>query len=116
MPQIINDFEVVTFSSGTSLREWLDINAQTSKGIWVRIYKKNSKMPSVTFEDVLDEGLCFGWSESKRLPYDKLSYLQLFTPRKKKGTTSARNREHAIKLIKEERMTDAGLAVLDLDN
>jgi uncharacterized protein YdeI (YjbR/CyaY-like superfamily) len=68
----------------------------------------------VSFEDVLDEGLCFGWSESKRLKGDTDSYLQKFTPRKTKGTTSERNRRHVEQLIKEGRMTKAGLAALAL--
>jgi hypothetical protein len=57
------DLPVLSFTDATELRGWLEGNHQTSAGTWVRIYKKNS---SVTFEDILDEGLCFGWSERKR--------------------------------------------------
>ncbi len=85
----------------------------TSKGVYVRIYKKRCNVQSVTFEEVLDEGLCFGWSENKRLPGDESSYLQRFTPRAAKSTTSKRNIEHAKQLIADGLMTQAGLAVLD---
>ena len=111
MPQ---NLPIMSFENGSALRDWLEHNHATSAGILVRLYKKGSSITSVTFEDVLDEGLCFGWSESKRLKGDEHSYLQQFTPRKRKGTTSERNRQHAEHLIESGRMTPHGLAVLDL--
>jgi len=106
------ELPVMSFSTRKELRQWLSDNHATSADIYVRIYKKQSGVASVSFEEVLDEGLCFGWSENKRLPGDELSYLQRFTPRAGKGTTSARNIEHAKRLIAEGLMIPAGLAVL----
>ncbi len=88
-------------------------NHATSEGIWVRIFKKNSGVVSIIFEEVLDEGLCFGWSESMRRKGDENSYLQRFTPRRKKGTTSKRNRERIKRLIEEKKMMPSGLAALE---
>lgn len=90
-------------------------NHAVSEGIWLRIYKKNSGVESVTFEEVLDEGLSFGWSESKRINGDEKSYLQRFTPRTI-GTTSKRNLEHVKRLIRENKMMPSGLKALGLDN
>jgi uncharacterized protein YdeI (YjbR/CyaY-like superfamily) len=104
---------VLSFKSADKLRAWLVKNHRTSDGIWVKLYKKDSGVPSVTFEQVLDEGLCFGWSESSRRKADSQSYLQRFTPRRTRGTTSQRNREHLARLIREGRMTNFGLEVLD---
>ena len=84
-------------------------------GIWLRIYKKDSGVASVSFVEVLEEGLCFGWSESKRIKGDDVSYLQQFIPRRTKGTTSKRNREYAKRLITEGRMTPAGLIALGIE-
>ncbi len=81
----------------------------------MRLYKKKSGVQSVTFEDLLDEGLCFGWSESKRIKGDAESYLQQFTPRRTKGTTSKRNLEHVNQLVREKRMTATGLKALGLE-
>ncbi len=106
---------IVIFENATALREWLEVNHATSEGILVRIYKKSSGVPGVSFEEVLDEGLCFGWSESTRLKGDDISYLQKFTPRKSQGTTSERNRRRTSRLIEEGRMTPAGLVALNLD-
>ncbi len=102
----------MAFATAMDLRRWLVRNHASSQGIWVRIYKTNSGHRSVTFLDVLDEGLCFGWSESKRMKGDACSYLQRFTPRRSKGTASERNLAHVERLIKDERMTAAGLEAL----
>jgi hypothetical protein len=110
-----SDLPLMTFESGRELRAWLVKNHATSSGIWLQIYKKNSGVESVTFEEVLDEGLCFGWSESKRIKGDEKSYLQRFTPRRKKGTTSKRNLKHVERLIEEKRMTSAGLNALGIE-
>src|SRR4051794_28131912 len=109
-----NELPIVGFESVMALRAWLEANHATSDGIFVRVYKKDSGVASVSFEEVLDEGLCFGWSESVRLKGDDNSYLQKFTPRRTKGTTSERNQRRATRLIQEGRMTAAGLAALGL--
>ena len=106
------DLPIMSFKNVADLRRWLELNHESSAGIFVRIYKKSSSQASVGFEDVLEEGLCFGWSESLRLKGDAVSYLQKFTPRKTKGTTSERNIRYAKRLITEGRMTPAGLKAL----
>ncbi len=108
------ELPVRAFESASSLREWLILNHAESDGIWLKIFKKNAGVPSVTFEEVLDEGLCFGWSESLRRKGDNQYYLQRFTPRRTKGTTSERNREHIERLIHENRMTPSGLLALEI--
>lgn len=109
------ELPVLAFAGRAELRAWLEANHDRSAGIFVRIYKVASGVAGVMFEDVLDEGLCFGWSESDRLPGDERSYLQRFTPRRRAGTTSDRNLRHAARLIAEGRMTPAGLAALGLE-
>lgn len=108
------DLPVLSFDQRQALRDWLLTNHATSAGIFVRIFKKHSGVASVTFEDVLDEGLCFGWSESLRLRADEASYLQKFTPRRTPGTVSVRNKRHVERLIHEGRMTPAGLEALNV--
>ena len=66
---------VILFETGNELHNWLLENENESDGIWIRIYKTKSKVESVTFHEILEEGLCFGWSESLRHSYDDLSYL-----------------------------------------
>lgn len=106
---------LLEFESRTHLRQWLMTNHATSPGIWMRMFKVRSAVPSITFEDLLDQGLCFGWSESLRHGGDQQSYLQRFTPRKARGTTSPRNLDRARALIASGEMTDAGRYALRLD-
>jgi len=109
-----DDLPVLAFASASELRQWLERNHATSPGLWVRVYKSNSGVQSVGFLDVLDEGLCFGWSESKRVRGDEISYLQRFSPRRARGTRSQRNRDRAQRLIEQGRMTEAGLEALGM--
>ena len=111
----MTDLPILTFESAAELRAWLEANHASSGGIWLRIFKKHAAAASVSFEQVLDAGLCFGWSESSRRSFDQHSYLQRFTPRKARGTQSPRNRERARRLIEAGRMTPAGLRALGLE-
>lgn len=109
-----DDLPVMEFKKGVDMREWLVKNHSTSMGIWIRVFHKRSGVESVTFEELLDEGLCFGWSESMRRVYDDVSYLQRFTPRKKMGTVSTRNLDRVELLKTKNRMTDAGFLALGI--
>jgi uncharacterized protein YdeI (YjbR/CyaY-like superfamily) len=68
------DLPIVEFKFRSELRSWLESNHNKSSGVYVRLFKKDSGIISVTFEELLDEGLCFGWSESQRLTYDDKSH------------------------------------------
>jgi len=109
-----DDLPVMSFENGDALRRWLKLNHATCPGIWVRIYSRRSSVTGVTFEEVLEQGLCFGWSESKRIRGDETSYLQRFTPRRVRGTASDRNLRLARGLLAEGRMTTFGLEALGM--
>lgn len=110
-----DELPILSFPTANDLHTWLKNHHAQSSGIWLRIFKKRAGIASVSFDEVLDEGLCFGWSESSRRSYDHVSYLQCFTPRKTIGTQSKRNRERAQALIDAGRMTRSGLKALGLD-
>jgi uncharacterized protein YdeI (YjbR/CyaY-like superfamily) len=99
------ELPIMEFKTQAELRTWLINHHGISRGVWVRVFNKFLAVPSVTFGQLLDEGLCFAWSESNRLSYDEISYLQKFTPRKTKGTTSERNRKQIQVLIESGQMT-----------
>ena len=111
----MDNLPILEFETADLLRDWLESHHATSKGIWVRIYRKSSQIRSVAFEQLLDEGLCFGWSESSRCKYDDISYLQKFTPRKTTGTQSARNLARVQALLKQGKMKPSGLEALGMD-
>ena len=114
MAPTMDNFPVITFTDESALRGWLEVNHDTSPGLWVRIFKRDSDVPSVTFQEVLEQGLCFGWSESKRMRGDGVSYLQRFTPRRSKGTASDRNKALVLRLLAEGQMTVSGLEALGM--
>jgi len=115
MTTLLDNLPILEFETAELLHLWLENHYATSKGIWIRVYKKSSKVRSVAFEQMLDEGLCFGWSESTRRKYDDNSYLQKFTPRRTIGTQSARNLARVQALIEQDKMKPSGLAALGKD-
>jgi uncharacterized protein YdeI (YjbR/CyaY-like superfamily) len=109
-----DDLPTKSFATRAELRSWLQAHHGSHDGLWVKIAKAGSKTPSITFEDLLDEGLCFGWSESMRRAGGDDFYLQKFTPRRTRGTVSPRNKAHVEKLIAEGQMTPGGLKALGM--
>jgi len=103
------ELPVIHFESAADLNEWLDKNHKESSGIWLRIFKKNSGVLSVNYDQALDEALCFGWIDGQVKTYDDQSYIQRFTPRRSRSIWSKRNIEHISRLTNEGRMRPAGM-------
>lgn len=103
----------VAFREARELGDWLEKHHHGSSELWVQIFKAGSGRPSVTWTDCVVEAIRFGWIDGQKKPLDDRSFLQRLTPRKPKSNWSARNREHATRLIGEGRMTPAGLAHVD---
>ncbi|WP_040167365.1 YdeI/OmpD-associated family protein [Microbacterium gorillae] len=110
-----DDLETIAFRTIEDLWTWLDEHHDAHPGVWVRLEKTSSGRPSISFHDLLEAGIAYGWSESSRRGNDRWSYLQRFTPRRTRGTTSARNIAIAERLDAEGRMTDAGRHALGWD-
>ncbi len=90
-------------------RKWLAENHQSQVAVWLLFYKKSSDKPSLSWSEAVDEALCFGWIDSKKVTRDKESYLQYFSPRKAKSIWSKINKDKIEKLIEEGLMKKAGL-------
>jgi uncharacterized protein YdeI (YjbR/CyaY-like superfamily) len=91
-------------------RNWLEKNHDDVSEIWVEYYKKHTGKSRIPYDDAVEEAICFGWIDSTVKRIDDEKYMQKFTPRKEKSKWSALNRQRAEKMIKERRMTDAGLS------
>lgn len=91
----------------------MDKNYSSTDGVWLRIYKKNSKVASVSYEEAVDDALCYGWIDGQRKSHDELSFLQKFTPRRSKSIWSKKNIENVARLEKEGRMMPAGKAEIE---
>src|SRR5947207_6773660 len=95
-------------------RAWLTKHYQSEAEVWLIYYKKHTGRPRIAYDHAVEEALCFGWIDSlvKRIDDDK--FAQKFTPRRDWTKWSALNKRRMRKLIQEGRMTEAGLAKIDL--
>src|SRR5581483_1281088 len=99
--------DILAFQSSAEFRKWLSANHCRSPGIWLRISKKHSGHPSISYAEALDEALCHGWIDGQKQPYDDSAWLQKFTPRRPKSGWSRINTQHAERLVKAGRMKSA---------
>lgn len=104
-----NDVSVAAFDSAEKWEKWLSGNHHTAKGVWLRLYKKNSGVTSVSYHEAVEYALCYGWIDGQTKKYDDDSYLQKFTPRRPGSIWSKRNVERIEKLYKEGRMKPPGI-------
>ena len=101
--------KIMTFGSSKYLSRWLQANHASESELWVKIFKKGTGIPSVSWEDVVIETLCWGWIDGVKKSIDDQAYLQRITPRKARSSWSKKNTEHVERLIKDGRMQEPGL-------
>src|SRR3954464_7783091 len=100
----------LAFTTSTELRRWFAKNHATAPELWLRLYKKDSGVATITYAEALDEALCYGWIDAIKKSYDADSWVQRFCPR------SARSRWSKINIQNVKRLTRAGkLAAPGLD-
>jgi uncharacterized protein YdeI (YjbR/CyaY-like superfamily) len=95
-------------------RIWLAQNHATHQSVWLVYYKKASGKPTISWSDAVDEALCFGWIDSKRVSIDHETSHQIFSKRKPKSTWSKINKDKVDQLIAENKMTAAGLKCIEV--
>jgi uncharacterized protein YdeI (YjbR/CyaY-like superfamily) len=103
------DPPVLSFETSVDFRNWLENNYEDQTGIWLRIFKKDSGVPSINYALALDEALCYGWIDGQVKKIDEQSYIQKFTPRRLRSMWSKRNIENVKRLKKEGRMRPPGI-------
>lgn len=108
-----NDLPVIQFEDQQTWAAWLDENHATSAGLWLRLAKKASGIPSVSYDQALEVALCYGWIDGQKKSDDQTWWLQKFTPRGAKSIWSKVNRQKAQKLIESGRMKPAGLEAIE---
>jgi uncharacterized protein YdeI (YjbR/CyaY-like superfamily) len=95
-------------------RAWLTEHSQSETEVWLVYYKKHTGRPRIPYDHAVEEALCFGWIDSIGKRMDDEKFAQKFTPRRDCTNWSALNKRRLRKLIREGRMTEAGLAKIDL--
>lgn len=100
--------KIKSFRTEAAFEAWMKANHARETEIWLKIHKKGSGLPTVTYAQALDVVLCWGWIDGIRKSFDERSFLQRYTPRRPRSIWSQVNREHVARLVAAGRMTPHG--------
>ena len=104
---------VVVFTDAAAFESWLDEHGNEPAGVWLKLAKANSGVPSMTSDEAVDVGLCWGWISGQRLGLDDTWYLQKYVPRRPRSNWSALNVRKVGELTAAGRMRPPGLAEVE---
>ncbi len=107
------ELPVLSFEHRSAWAAWLDEHHGASSGVWLRLAKKSSGTPSVSYGEALEVALCYGWIDGQKKSDSELAWQQKFTPRAKKSIWSKINRQKALALIEAGQMKPAGLKEIE---
>jgi uncharacterized protein YdeI (YjbR/CyaY-like superfamily) len=108
-----SDMPIVEFPHQKGWAAWLDKNHDKSQGVWLRMAKKASGIPSVNYAEAVEVALCYGWIDGQGKSEGETTWRQKFTPRSKKSIWSKINRQKVLALIESGKMKPAGLAEIE---
>ena len=111
--QFYKGLPIITLRDAGHWRQWLDENHAASAGVWLRLFRKSSEKKNLTHDEALLDALCFGWIDGQSKSFDEESFLQKFTPRRKRSLWSKRNTELVLQLIAAGKMQAAGLKEIE---
>lgn len=103
----------LSFESQRAFEKWLAKEHNNSDGIWLKIAKKASGIPTVSYQEALEVALCYGWIDGQMKRYDDDYYVQRFTPRRARSKWSKINVGKVEELIAAGKMKPAGLAEVE---
>jgi uncharacterized protein YdeI (YjbR/CyaY-like superfamily) len=109
----VNEAEVIAFRDAAKFEAWLDSHVHLRVGVWLKIAKKGSGVPSLANDEAVDLGLCYGWISGQRKTYDGVYYLQKYVPRRLRSRWSKINVVKVEELIAAGRMRPSGMAEVD---
>lgn len=112
-PIVPDPKKIKTFRTEAAFEAWLAANHATQTELWLKIHKKASGLPTITYAQALDVALCWGWIDGLKKTFDASSFLQRFTPRTVRSIWSQVNRDHVARLITTGRMTAHGQRYVD---
>ncbi|MEO7003315.1 MAG: YdeI/OmpD-associated family protein [Ktedonobacterales bacterium] len=109
-----NDYPTVMCATQQAWETWLEAHHTDTPGVWLKMAKKATGIPSVTYAEAVEGALCFGWIDGQSKALDDAHWIQKFTPRRAKSSWSKVNREKVAALIAAGRMRPAGLRQIEL--
>lgn len=109
----LNTVPIIEFKTAETFETWLIKNHDNSNGLWLKIFKKDSRKKTISYAEALDVALCYGWIDGQKQAHDEQAWLQKFCPRSAKSIWSKINTGHVERLINEGRMRPAGLKAVE---
>ena len=109
----VTEAAVIAFRDAAEFEAWLEAHADLPAGVWLKIAKKGSGVPSLTGDEAVDIGLCFGWISGQRKSCDAVYYLQKYVPRRPRSRWSQVNVAKVGELIAAGRMRPSGHAEVE---
>jgi uncharacterized protein YdeI (YjbR/CyaY-like superfamily) len=109
----VEEAMVIAFADAAEFEAWLDAHVDLHAGVWLKMAKKGSGVPSLSDDEAVDLGLCFGWISGQRKSYDEVYYLQKYVPRRPRSRWSRVNVDKVDRLIEAGRMRPSGLAEVE---
>ena len=106
----LDGVEIIAFPDAEAFESWLAEHYRRHAGAWIKVAKKSSGIPTVTDDELVDVGLCYGWVSGQRRSFDEQYYLQKYVPRRAKSLWSQVNVEKVAALVATGRMREPGLA------
>jgi uncharacterized protein YdeI (YjbR/CyaY-like superfamily) len=107
------ELPVMAFADAGAWGGWLAKSHASSRGVWLKIARKNSGQRTVTYAEAVERALVWGWIDGQKRALDETAWLQKFTPRDRRSPWSKINREKALALIAADEMKPAGLAEVE---
>jgi uncharacterized protein YdeI (YjbR/CyaY-like superfamily) len=104
---------VIAFRNAAEFESWLDAHVDLQVGVWLKIAKKGSGVASLTDDEAVDLGLCYGWISGQRKSYDDVYYLQKYVPRRPRSRWSQVNVAKVEDLIAARRIRASGMAEVE---
>ncbi|MFJ3792468.1 YdeI family protein [Kitasatospora sp. NPDC090091] len=106
----IDGVEIIAFADARAFENWLTEHHTRQAGVWIKVAKKKSGIPTVTEDELVDLGLCYGWISGQRRSLDEQYYLQKYVPRRPRSLWSRVNVDRVAVLTAAGRMREPGLA------
>ena len=112
MKRSLDEAELLYVTDGREWRDWLKRHYKSEKEVWLVYYKKHTGKPRISYNDAVEEALCFGWIDSIVKTIDEDRYAQRFSLRNPKSPYSQANKERLKALVKQGEVVDEVLATL----
>jgi uncharacterized protein YdeI (YjbR/CyaY-like superfamily) len=110
---VADDLDIITCEDAAAWDAWLATNHGLHQGVWLKIAKLYSGVASVTNDEAVDVGLCWGWISGHRKALDETYFLQRYSPRRPHSNWSAVNVTKVETLIAAGRMRPPGLVEVE---